>query len=101
MVSLIQKGFTRCKKYDGDITGLDAMERTRKLILRCYNMIASQQELSGVQVAMYLMGWPDHYTNYKYAKICLISVERYVENCLDELRTEENAKNDQNGTSKE
>ena len=63
----------RSKKYDCDEMDIDGIERTRKLILRCYNIIASQQELSGAQIAMYLMGWPDHYTNHKYAKICLIT----------------------------
>lgn len=101
MVSLVQKGFIRSKKYDGDHISNDAMERARKLVLRCYNMIASQQELSGVQIAMHLMGWPDHYTNHKYAKICLISVERYIQNCLDELRDEQNDGIDQIGQCKD
>ena len=46
MVSLVQKGFIREIKYDCNEAYNDAIERSRKLILRCYNMIASQQELS-------------------------------------------------------
>lgn len=33
----------------------DIYEKSRKMIIRCYNSIASQQQLSGVQVASYLM----------------------------------------------
>lgn len=33
----------------------DIYEKSRKMIIRCYNAIASQQQLSGVQVASYLM----------------------------------------------
>ncbi|CAF4421338.1 unnamed protein product, partial [Didymodactylos carnosus] len=51
---------------NSDIRTTDVQERLRRLVLRCYNTIASQQELSGPQVASYLMGWPDHYTNEKF-----------------------------------
>lgn len=33
----------------------DIYEKSRNMILRCYHAIASQQQLSGVQVASYLM----------------------------------------------
>lgn len=33
----------------------DIYEKSRKMIIRCYNSIAAQQQLSGVQVASYLM----------------------------------------------
>lgn len=33
----------------------DIYEKSRKMIIRCYHAIASQQQLSGVQVASYLM----------------------------------------------
>jgi len=61
---------------------LSAEEKSRKLILRCYNTLASQQELSGTQVASYLMGWPDHYTTHEFANIYLIGIENYLQTSL-------------------
>ena len=47
------------QKLNTDVA-LNAEEKSRRLVLRCYNTLASQQELSGAQVASYLMDWPDH-----------------------------------------
>ena len=47
---------------------IDAVDRSRRLILRCFNTLASQQEISSVQVASYLMGWPDHYCSHTFVK---------------------------------
>ena len=63
-----------------------AEERSRRLVLRCYNTLASQQELSGVQVASYLMGWPDHYTTHDFANLFLIGIENYLQAILLEAR---------------
>lgn len=41
-------------KYEVDAQD-NIFEKSRKMIIRCYNTIASQQQLSGVQVASYLM----------------------------------------------
>ena len=54
------------------------IEKSRQLVLRCYNALASQQELSGVQVASYLMNWDDHYTTQKFQSLYLIQTERYL-----------------------
>ena len=89
MIAVVKKSFTSLKQYDGDQANINVLEKSRKLILRCYNMIASQQELSGAQVAMHMMGWPDHYTSHKFSKICLISVEYYLQQCLDEAKNED------------
>ena len=43
------------QKLNTDIA-VNAEERSRRLVLRCYNTLASHQELSGVQMASYLMG---------------------------------------------
>ena len=86
MVTLVKKAHTSFNQCQTIQANIDLLEKSRKLILRCYNMIASQQELSGVQVAMHIMGWPDHYTSHKFTKICLISIERYLQQCLDEAR---------------
>lgn len=64
----------------------NAEERSRRLVLRCYNTLASQQELSGVQVASYLMGWPDHYTTHEFGNLFLISIENYLQAMLLEAR---------------
>lgn len=65
---------------------VEAEERSRRLVLRCYNTLASQQELSGVQVASYLMGWPDHYTTHDFANLFLIGIETYLQAILSEAR---------------
>ena len=97
MVSLVKKGHASVNQSITDEASSNLLERSRKLILRCYNMIASQQELSGVQVAMHIMGWPDHYTSHKFTKICLISVERYLQQTLDEAREREKASRQSSG----
>ncbi len=62
------------------------MERSRRMILRCYNTIATKSELSGVQVASYLMNWGDNYTNQNFVNIFLIGIERYLQSNLDHTR---------------
>ena len=54
--------------------------------MRCYNAIASQQELSGVQVVSYLMNWNDHYTTHKFQGLFLTQTERYLQTQLNEIR---------------
>ncbi|CAF4318588.1 unnamed protein product, partial [Adineta steineri] len=65
---------------------INAEEKSRRLILRCYNTLASQQELSGVQVASYLMGWPDHYTTHDFVNLFLIGIENYLQSMLSEAK---------------
>lgn len=65
---------------------INAEEKSRRLVLRCYNTLASQQELSGVQVASYLMGWPDHYTTHEFVNLFLIGIECYLQASLVEAR---------------
>lgn len=72
-------------KFVTDAT-MNAEEKSRRLVLRCYNTLASQQELSGVQVASYLMGWPDHYTTHEFVNLFLIGVESYLQASLVETR---------------
>ena len=61
------------------------IEKLRKLVLRCYNALASLQELSGAQVASYLMNWDDHYTTHKFQGLDLIQTERYLQMQLHEI----------------
>ena len=67
----------------------DAVEKSRKLVLRCYNTIASQQEMSGVQVASYLMNYGDHYTTHTFRNLLLISIENYLQAELSKARLNE------------
>lgn len=71
----------------------DIYDRSRRLILKCYNTIASKNELSGVQVASYLMNWGDHYTNKSFTNIFLIGIERYIQTGLDKNRNIKNVRN--------
>ena len=61
-------------------------ENARKLVLRCYNSLASQQELSGTQVATYLMDFGDHHTSHVFVNIFLIGIERYLQNELNQAK---------------
>ncbi|CAF4216292.1 unnamed protein product, partial [Rotaria sordida] len=63
----------------------DALDKSRRLILRCFNTLASQQEISSVQVAPYLMGWSDHYTSHTFVNIYVIGIERYLEQSLSKV----------------
>ncbi|CAM4822210.1 unnamed protein product [Rotaria magnacalcarata] len=56
---------------------------------RCYNMIASHQEVSGVQVASYLMNYGDHYTTHTFKNLFLISIEHYLQAELMKARLSE------------
>ena len=53
--SLVQKSITSLANLRNQADNETAIENSRKLVLRCYNMLASQQELSGIQVASHLM----------------------------------------------
>ncbi|CAF3794588.1 unnamed protein product [Rotaria socialis] len=71
--SLVLKAIQSLEKQKLNIdAAVNAEEKSRRLVLRCYNTLASQQELSGVQVASYLMGWPDHYTTHEFVNLFLI-----------------------------
>ncbi|CAF1598294.1 unnamed protein product [Adineta ricciae] len=87
--SLVLKAVKSFEKQKlGTDASLNAEEKSRRLVLRCYNTLASQQELSGVQVASYLMGWPDHYTTHEFANLYLIGIENYLQAALIEARSE-------------
>ncbi|CAM4976455.1 unnamed protein product [Rotaria socialis] len=87
--ALVQKSITSLKTSSNQTDTENAIEKSRKLVLRCYHTLASQQELSGVQVASYLMNWNDHYTTHKFEGLFLIQVERYLPTQLNEIRTKQ------------
>ncbi|CAF1369348.1 unnamed protein product [Adineta steineri] len=70
---------------DNNITE-NSIDKARKLVLRCYNSLASQQELSGVQVATYVTDYGDYYTNHEFANIFLIAIERNLQNELEKKK---------------
>ncbi|CAF3869043.1 unnamed protein product [Rotaria sp. Silwood1] len=87
--ALVQKSITSFKNSSHQIDKESAIEKSRKLVLRCYNTLASQQELSGVQVASYLMNWDDHYTTHKFQGLYLIQTERFLQAELNEIRAQQ------------
>jgi hypothetical protein len=84
--ALVQKSITSIMNSSHPTDKENAIEKSRKLVLRCYNSLASQQELSGVQVASYLMNWDDHYTTHKFQGLYLIQTERFLQTQLNEMR---------------
>jgi len=87
--ALVQKSIASMMNPTNQTNNENAIEKSRKLVLRCYNALASQQELSGVQVASYLMNWNDHYTTHKFQGLYLIQTERYLQAQLDEIRSKQ------------
>lgn len=87
--ALVQKSITSINNSSYQTDKENAIEKSRKLVLRCYNSLASQQELSGVQVASYLMNWDDHYTTHKFQGLYLIQTERCLQTQLNEKRSKE------------
>ncbi|CAF1143003.1 unnamed protein product [Rotaria sordida] len=83
--ALVQKSITSFQNSLQQTSKESAIEKSRKLVLRCYNTLASQQELSGVQVASYLMNWDDHYTTHKFQGLFLIQTERFLQAQLNEI----------------
>ncbi|CAF1202328.1 unnamed protein product [Adineta ricciae] len=87
--SLVLKAVESFEKQKLHIdASLNAEEKSRRLVLRCYNTLASQQELSGVQVASYLMGWPDHYTTHEFVNLFLIGIKNFLQATLTEAQLE-------------
>ena len=42
-----------------------------------------------MQVASYVMGWPDHYTTHDFVNLFLIGIENYLQSTLLEARLKE------------
>ena len=87
--ALVQKSIASIMNSSNQTSNENAIDKSRKLVLRCYNTLASQQELSGVQVASYLMNWNDHYTTHKFQGLYLIQTERYLQTQLNEKRSKQ------------
>ena len=89
MFALAQQGIESIEQQRVTNNIDDAVKKSRKLVLRCYNTIASQQEVSGVQVASYLMNYGDHYTTHTFINLLLISIENYLQADLSKARLNE------------
>ena len=87
--TLVQKSIASFNNSLPQSNTESAIEKSRKLVVRCYSSLASQQELPGVQVASYLMNWDDHYTTHKFRGLYLIQTERYLQAQLDEMRSKQ------------
>ena len=79
MFALAQQGVKSIEQHRLTESVDSPTEKSRRLVLRCYNMIASHQEVSGVQVASYLMNYGDHYTTHTFRNLFLISIEQYLQ----------------------
>ncbi|CAF1293643.1 unnamed protein product [Adineta ricciae] len=97
--SLIQKNVASFGNISNQVDNTDnAIKRSRKFVLHCYNTLAFQQELSGAQVASYRMNWDDHYTTHRFQGLYLIQVERYLQTELNELRINRNLETNSHGS---
>ncbi|CAF4477476.1 unnamed protein product [Rotaria sp. Silwood2] len=74
--ALVQKSITSIMNSSHQTDKENAIEKSRKLVLRCYNTLAS-----------YLMNWDDHYTTHKFQGLYLIQTERYLQTQLNEMRS--------------
>lgn len=71
----VEKTRLQAETYTSDLVTIQA----RKLLLRCSNSLLGCQELSGQQVASYLMGYPDKFTAHAFKNLYWTSFERYVD----------------------
>lgn len=86
MFALAQQGVKSIENEQISNSTDNSVDRSRKLVLRCFNMIASQQEVSGVQVASYLMNYGDHYSSHTFKNLFLILIENYLQAELNKAR---------------
>jgi hypothetical protein len=101
MFALAQQGIKSIEQQQATCGTESAIEKSRKLVLRCYNTIASHQEVSGVQVASYLMNYGDHYTTHTFRNIFLISIENYLQAEIMKVRLSEKDIDEEESDGKE
>ncbi|KAJ7216237.1 hypothetical protein C8J57DRAFT_1096161 [Mycena rebaudengoi] len=75
--AVLEMAVTRLSQYEPD--GDDYEMRARRLLQRCAHALISQQELSGQQVASYLMDFEDHFTSHVYSNIYWTSLEHFID----------------------
>jgi len=89
MFALAQQGIKSIEHGRISSSTDNIVDKSHKLVLRCFNMIASQQEVSGVHVASYLMNYGDHYTTHTFKNLFLISIENYLQTEINKARINE------------
>ena len=78
--STIQAAINRLR--NGTWANDNVLSNFKRLIIRCANALVSKQELSGQQVASFLMGYGDHYTSHTFRSLYWKMFEQHFEeNC--------------------
>ncbi|KAI0717170.1 hypothetical protein C8Q76DRAFT_587604, partial [Earliella scabrosa] len=69
------------QKLDVDtaLQGTPSTERAKRLLQKCAFALVANQELSGQQVASYLLDYDDRFTSNKFRNLYWPSFERYIE----------------------
>ncbi|KAJ7779476.1 hypothetical protein DFH07DRAFT_730338, partial [Mycena maculata] len=67
---------TKLGGFDPDVD--EFSNRARRLLQKCAHAMTAQQELSGQQVASYIMGFEDHFTSHKYVNVYWPSFEGFI-----------------------
>lgn len=67
---------------------VEITERARKLLIRCMNISAREQEVAGTLVATYLMGLLDTQSSHRFVPLYWSEVERALRNAYSEFRLE-------------
>ncbi|KAJ7120681.1 hypothetical protein C8R43DRAFT_865397, partial [Mycena crocata] len=57
----------------------DLASRAKKLLQKCAHSLISKQEMSGQQVASYLLDFEDHFTSHQYTRLFWTSFESHIE----------------------
>ncbi|KAI0821064.1 hypothetical protein BC629DRAFT_1578827 [Irpex lacteus] len=86
----LELAIKRLGSFDSDTIELDPskpnedqyMVYAKRLLRRCAHAILTHQEMSGQQVASFLLGYNDCYTSDKFANLYWPSVERHMESLL-------------------
>ncbi|KAF5335803.1 hypothetical protein D9611_009612 [Ephemerocybe angulata] len=61
---------------------IDSEDRSKNLLQKCAYELLSRQELSGPQVASFLMDYPDHFSSHEYRCLFWTAAESFIEECL-------------------
>lgn len=64
---------------DGEDSSHDSVEKSKKFVTKCLNRISGQKELTGPQIAAYLLGITDRYTPENFSTVYLKTFENYLQ----------------------
>ena len=77
LYSTIQAAINRLR--NGQYPSDNVLSNLKRLIICCANALVSKQELSGQQVASFLMGYEDHYTSHTFRSLYWKMFEHHFE----------------------